>query len=262
MEEQNSVDQRDRFMHISIDDYFSVLKELTINADSYSSLFDHPDFAFMRSMHQKYGAVFSLYVFNRMTGDTFDLSAMTEKFKQEFSKSAHWLKLGYHSDSEETYSDTLPDSVLVANVRAMYSQIERFASRDNIDRIPRFGFFSVNKNGLVALRDQGLVLGALTADDNRVSNCGLTRMELDIIRDSDRYVDREDNLNYFRSERRLDNLDCDEVVELLDLISMGRNNRKNYILFSHAFDYDSLEKAIEWAFEKQIRFDYPSHNIQ
>ena len=253
--------QVDDFMHISIDDTFSVLKNLTINATTYTSLFDHPDFAFMKSMHEKYGAVFSLYVFNKMTGDSFNLSAMTDKFKQDFSKNAHWLKLGYHSDAEDTYSDTLTDSELVANVKSVYDQIQRFASKDNIDLIPRFGFFSVNESGLVALKDQGLVMGALTADDARAENSGLSGVGLDVVRNSDRHVDILEDLHYFRTEKRLDGMAGVDVVNLLNSISLDQNNRKNYILFSHSIDHQPLESAIKWSFEKQISFGFPMNNV-
>ena len=253
--------QTDNFMHISIDDTFSVLKDLTINATTYTSLFDHPDFAFMKSMHEKYGAVFSLYVFNQMTGDSFNLSAMTDKFKQDFSKNAHWLKIGYHSDAEDTYADTLTDSELVANVKSVYAQIQRFASKDNIDLIPRFGFFSVNKSGLLALKAQGLIMGALTADDEREENSGLSGVGLDVVRNSDRYVDILEDLHYFRTEQRLDSMSGEDVVNLLNSINLNQNNRKNYIMFVHSIDHEAINSAVKWAFEKQIGFGYPMNNV-
>ncbi|TLQ49273.1 hypothetical protein FEZ33_01165 [Ruoffia tabacinasalis] len=253
--------QNDNFMHISIDDTFSVLKDLTINASSYATLFDHADFAFMKSMHEQYGAVFSLYLFNQVNGDSFNLEAMTNKFKQEFSENSHWLKLGYHSDAEDTYANTLTDSALVANVKSVYAQIQRFASKDNIDLIPRFGFFSVNKSGLAALKAQGLIMGALTADDARTENSGLSGVGLDVARSADRFVDMLEELHYFRTETRLDGMSGTDVVNLLNSISLDQNNRKNYILFSHSIDHQPLESAIKWSFEKQIGFGYPMNNV-
>ena len=247
------------FMHISVDDVFTVLKDLTENQNNYASLFDHPDFKFFKEMHDTYGSVFSLYVYNRMHDDTFTISNVTTKYKQEFSDNANWLKFGYHSDWEDTKAVDLEDTYLVSNVESVYADISRFASYNSIDKIPRFGFFSANKSGLVALRDKGLILGALTADDDRASNTGLSGVSLSVLKVADRLD--VDGISYFKTETRLDRVSQEDVISNLNTLSDSKYNQESHILFSHSINQTAFRTAIEWANKRGIRFDYPVNNI-
>ena len=251
--------QNDPFMHISVDDVFTVLKDLTENQTNYASLFDHPDFKFLKEMHDSYGAVFSLYVYNRMHDDTFTISNMTTKYKQEFSENANWLKFGYHSDWEDTRASNLEDDYLITNVESVYTDIIRFASYGSIDKLPRFGFFSANKSALLGLKDKGLILGALTADDNRASNVGLDGVALSVLRVAD-FLE-EDGLSYFKTETRLDGVSQEGVISNLNTLSDSKYNQESHILFAHSINQTAFRSAIEWANKRGIKFDYPVNNI-
>ena len=255
-----SVDYKNEpFLHISVDDVFTLLKDLTLNQSNYASLFDHPDFKFLKEMHDTYGAVFSLYVYNRMHDDSFTLSDMTTKYKYEFASSATWLKFGYHSDWEDTKAVDLEDDYLVSNVESVYEDIARFASYRSIDKLPRFGFFSANKSALLELKDKGLILGALTADDDRASNVGLNGVALSVLRVAD--LLEEDGLSYFKTEKRLDGLGRDTVISNLNTLSDSHFNRNAHILFAHSINRTAFGAAIEWANKRGIKFDYPINNI-
>lgn len=251
--------KNDPFVHISVDDVFSILKDLTENQSSYASLFDHPDFNFLKEMHDTYGAVFSLYVYNRVHDDTFTISDMTTKYKFEFAANATWLKFGYHSDWEDTKAVDLEDTYLISNVESVYADIARFASYRSIDKLPRFGFFSANKSALLGLRDKGLILGALTADDDRASNTGLDGVALSVLKVAD-FLE-EDGLSYFKSETRLDGLSQTSVISNLNTLSDNLFNQNAYILFAHSINQTAFRAAIEWANGRRIKFDYPINNI-
>jgi|GEM_PF-6165152 len=254
--------QPQKIMHISIDDTFELMKNLTTNKDSYASLFDHPTFAQLKEWHEEYGAVFSFYLFWSKTTDSFTMADVTTKFKTDFTNNAHWLKFGYHSMYENTYSNTLSDADLVENVTDMHNAIANFASVDNIDRIPRFGFFSVSQSGLIALRNQGLILGALTADDNRADNSGLSNQALSIVRKYDRYTDVYNKLEYFRTEVRFDSGTAASVTSQLNALCRDQNNNQVYIMFAHSIIEPTIEAILEWVSKKNdIVFDYPQNII-
>ena len=151
------------YAHFSFDDTSYILKDLTDNAATYSSIFDQPELAFLRDMHIKYGAVFSLYLFYNHNG--FSLDNMTSKFLDEFSRNAHWLKFGFHSDSVKNYNNTLPEELL-ADYTKMINRIILFASGSTIDTIPRFHNFGANMESQLLLKDNNIPYdGMLGADD-------------------------------------------------------------------------------------------------
>ncbi|MFD0958238.1 hypothetical protein [Paenibacillus chungangensis] len=251
-----------KFMHISFDDTYDLMKDLTVNEARYNSLFEHEVFAYLREMHEKYGAVFSFYLFYGRTDDAFTMSDMTIKFKDEFAAHAEWLKFGYHSLYENTRSSGLSDEEMIASVRDMHAAIIRFAGADSIDKIVRFGYFSVNTSALIALKRQGLIDGALTADDDRTDNCGLSGAALRILRQYDRYTDLEHGVRYYRSERRFDSCDSSEqMVSQLSMLQDDENNNECYILFGHSVLQTPITAALQWAYEQgDIAFRYPMHS--
>jgi len=93
---------------VSSDDNIRFLKELT--EGNYASIFDHPYLAVYKKAHDLYGAKVHLnlfYAFDDMarsffTEDSayFDLSMMTDRYKEEFIANSHWLKLAFHAKSE------------------------------------------------------------------------------------------------------------------------------------------------------------------
>lgn len=248
-----------KFMHISFDDTFELLKEITLNASLYDSLFDHEAFAYLRDLHCSYGAVFTFYLFYARTDNRFTMADVTTRFRDEFAANAHWLKFGYHSKYETTRSADLTDEELIANVREMHEAIVRFAGEEAIDKVVRFGFFSVNPSALKKLRAQNLILGSLTADDDRADNNGLTGDPLRIVQTRDRHYDPSADFHYFRSETRMDTLNtADKITGKLEELYQDPNNNEAFILFAHSIIEEPITAAVKWAHHKQdIRFDYP-----
>lgn len=252
----------EKLMHISFDDTFSLLKQLTTNEASYTSLFDHSTFAFLRDMHNTYGAVFTFYLFYARTDDTFTMANVTTKFKSEFMANASWLKFGYHSLYEDTRSANLTDAELITNVNEMHAAITNFAGADSIDKIVRFGYFSVNQSALIALNSANLILGALTADDNRADNSGLSDGPLVTVQNYDRYSDLQHNIHYFRSETRFDGTSGETLVGRLNQLYNDVNNSEQYILFAHSVLNEPITAALEWAYKKgDIRFGFPMNIV-
>jgi hypothetical protein len=117
-----------KYIHFSIDDSIQWLKELSTS--SYVSIFEHSGFAQLKSLHDAYGAVFTIELF--YTDGTWDLSQMSTAYRLEFSRHAHWLKFGFHGlDGVVNYS-TLTDTVLATtHYNNLVNAIRLFATGDN-----------------------------------------------------------------------------------------------------------------------------------
>ena len=88
------------YIHLSIDDTFEIFKDLAQNAMYYSSIFENPYLHFLEMLHTQYGLVASMYCFTE-EGD-FSLSNVPDIFCPDFTKSADWLKWGFHGRSQNS----------------------------------------------------------------------------------------------------------------------------------------------------------------
>ncbi|WP_296025151.1 hypothetical protein [uncultured Treponema sp.] len=86
-------------IHFSVDDVINCFENLTRNEKKYTSAFDEPFFAYIKSLHEKYDAKVSLYCFYEKEG--FSLAECTERFADDFKASSSWLKFGFHSERPE-----------------------------------------------------------------------------------------------------------------------------------------------------------------
>ncbi|MFS1028758.1 hypothetical protein ACFC89_08755, partial [Enterococcus casseliflavus] len=255
------------YMFFSLDDTISILKDLTENSSNYTSIFNNEKLGFLKSMHDDYGSVFTLLLFNE-DSDGWDISSTTNKYRLEFAANSHWLKFGFHSQkSDVNYAESTGDDFVSAYSICM-AQIRRFATDANIDTIPRVQNFSASKAAQLALKSQfGLFNGLHGADDNRASNAGLSGAALSLLQTNDDYYDIENNLYYLRSETRLDGKASADVTTLLNNQYYDVNNNRIYNMFFHETTLHNLSTqgavraAAKWAFDKRIRFDFPMHNV-
>ena len=249
------------YAHMSFDDVFSILKDLTDNSDSYTSVFDQPQFKLFKNAYNAYGVKITLNVFYKLSTDSFNLSQVTTKFKTEFSNNSHWLKFAYHATDETVKPSTLSDADLVTDVQNVHGAIDRFAGQRSIDKVPRFGFFNVSKSGLKALRYRNLVLGALGADDARAENSGLTGVGLYTLQNSDSYLDKENSIHYFKTEPRLDSVSDERIKEIIDTGLSNPNQNQVFILFSHHINERVLNTMASYTQSRGLRFDFPMNNL-
>lgn len=93
---------------LSSDDNIRFLKELT--EGDFKSIFDHPYLAVYKKAHDLYGAKVHINIHYSFCDKSrkrfsdnhqyFDLSMMTDRYKDEFKANSGWLKLAFHSKSE------------------------------------------------------------------------------------------------------------------------------------------------------------------
>ena len=159
------------YMHLSFDDTYKCFRNLQNN--NYSSIWNEKFLGWMKGLHDTYGAVFSIYVFNEQFSE-YANSSKASKYASEFYEAKDWLKIGLHSpkndqdvnfskDGYNTYEvgqeqwNTFVDNVL--KVTGSYL---------SIDRMPRLHNCAGSKEAILGMRDANYgALGFLGVDDTR-----------------------------------------------------------------------------------------------
>ena len=163
----------------TVDDTILVLKDLT--QGDYHSIFEHPYLALVKSLHEKYGVKIQLNLFYR-EGDFavtelkkteeksyFNLSNMTERYKEEWERCSNWLKMSFHSDRNNirpykncSYQEIYDDC------QKVHKEIIRFAGEKSLAKTITVHYCGYCKRvALLAMKDCGMVgaLGIYGTDD-------------------------------------------------------------------------------------------------
>lgn len=150
---------------VSSDDNIRFLKELT--EGNYASIFDHPYLAVYKKAHDLYGAKVHLNLFYAFDDRAracfsekhtyFDLSMMTDRYRDEFRRNADWLKLAFHAYSEfpdAPYKDADTETIRKDCI-AVCREIVRFAGAECISDSTTVHWGEANPECVRALRALG-----------------------------------------------------------------------------------------------------------
>lgn len=241
-----------RYIHFSVDDVIGWLEEL----DDYSTLFHHPRFQFLKSIHERYGAVVTLELFYRKEG--FNLSYVTPRFKDEFEKNSNWLRMAFHGyDSQSNYFE-IPSIQAKEHYQLVTNAIMTFASQSNIDSIPRTHFFSGTLENVRIWYDSSpRVHGFLTSDDEREHMLYLNKEQRQSLHDTAYYFDQTEQLHFVKSQPRLENW-TNPVHDLNNLNKL----MTRLAFFTHEQNWSpaietKIEALCEWGITKGYRFAFP-----
>ena len=166
----------------TVDDNIRFLRHLTEQRPA--SMFDLPYLAFYRRMHEQYGLKVQLNLFYESRD--FNLSQMTDAYRDEWAACADWLKLSFHSKAEwpaSPYADSGYDEVF-ADCSAVHREILRFAGEASLARTTTIHYCRNTADGLRALRDCGVegLLGLFGTDENPRTSYEVTEEHLGAIR--------------------------------------------------------------------------------
>ena len=147
---------------LSVDDNIWWLAELT--RDRPASLFDHPYLAVYKEAHERFGAKVRLNLFYQVEGQAvekygpFNLSMMTDQYKEEFRANADWLHLAFHSLQEEPGKPYLNSSYeeVFEDCRKVHSEIIRFAGEECLEHATTIHFGECSEAGIRALQENGI----------------------------------------------------------------------------------------------------------
>ncbi|MBR6728258.1 MAG: hypothetical protein IKM08_08695 [Clostridia bacterium] len=154
---------------ISSDDNILFLANITAHKDEYTSIFDDPYLAVYKKAHDLYGAKVHLnlfYAFDRTAAacfkserPDFDLSMVTDKFKDEWRANADWLQLAFHARTEfpgAPYRNG-DAATVTADYEAIRREVIRFAGEKAFsDDVTTIHFGAANEEVLQALRALGI----------------------------------------------------------------------------------------------------------
>lgn len=161
---------RTGFYRLSIDDSILFLLDINENKDVYQSVFENPFLALLKKAHDLYGAQVHInlfYEYNNLAmrcfqkhRDYFNLSMMTDKFKNEFMHHSDWLHFSFHARSEfpdKPYENTLYNRI-DSDIKLVRSEIERFAGCSISPPVTTLHWGASNETGVRALRANGYKL--------------------------------------------------------------------------------------------------------
>lgn len=236
-----------KYVHFSLDDFILSFKDITENSEKYDSIFDNKVFGHMKSLHEEYGIVFSCYCFYEM--ENFTLRDVTEKFAEEFSKNADWLKFGFHGLNGDTKYDQSKVDDAQNDYDLVINQLLRITGTDTcIDRVPRIHYYAGSEESLAAMGNtQDGLKGALTADDDRQSyyldqNCE------DILDCQDTYYDSNHHLYFYTTDFRLEK--ANNVSEALEIFQSLRDTDQDNILIIFTHEWQLTSKKFGWKMNK------------
>lgn len=156
-------------LHITVDDCIRCFQDLTLHTEEYPSMLDHPYLALFHEAYQKYGMGVHINVFYENEDGSFNLSMMTDRYREEFQANAHWLSLSFHSIREfpdAPYQNADYDTV-TRDCRLVTEEIRRFAGDNVLRETTTLHWGASNLEGARALRDQGFraLCGYLMLDE-------------------------------------------------------------------------------------------------
>lgn len=263
-------EQNKQYIHISFDDVYACLKDITEHADTYTTIFDNDFFAWLKEMNQSYGAVFTLYTFNYDShAPEYDISKLPARYAQQLAASSAWLKFAFHAKDNLKKYDTDDAEGIKADYEKFTTAVLRATGgcTQCIDRVNRLGFFAGSKANVEALQkcEHGL-LGLLTADNSeeRISYY-FDAEKTKLLNQVGEYADAENGLLFLRSQLRLEsvaslreqyerikNYTAPKVIELF-------THEQCFFEESHVEGYTVqglLEEYIKWAYEEGYGFDF------
>ena len=256
------------FIHISSDDVVTIFQDIKTNA--YASIFNHPTLAFLKSMNEKYGMVFSGYCFYQTSDLSFNLSQMPNTYVSEFEENADWLKFGAHYlDLNGGNFGTVDTTKAVTYYTNIMTELFRICgTAASLDFVPRFHNYAGSAEFIQAIKQLNLgPVGLITSEDVR-QNYHLDSQTNTYMQTHDRHFDYTNGLHLFSTDLRLENItDVATALSSRKHDSAYAGRMKELLLFTHE-NYLSestmkskIESACQWAVTNGYSFEFPQNRI-
>jgi hypothetical protein len=235
----------------SIDDNSFFLRDIA--KKKYASLFDCFYLKMLRDLHTKYGVKFVLNTYYT-TGDGFDLTKFSDRYKPEWRDNAPWLRLAFHAhanDPDRPYQNATAET-LIADLDQVAEQIRRFAGEEVYSPPTVIHWGMVQPEALKPLFERGVRV--LSGYFERVP----TGWDVNYLFDDDRseYLSRHDALMDFPSGIVFSKIDivvnlvpADRIVAALEPLTRDPNQAEIMDLFTH--------EQYFWPFYRNYIPDHP-----
>lgn len=245
-----------KIMHISFDDVYECLYDITEN--NYSSVFENSMLSDLKSLHNEYGAVFTLNCFVKSTKqNNYDISKLPTRYQEELSSCSDWLKFAFHAQDDNSRYDEDCVQEITESYKIFTDAILNLTGNPNsIDTVTRLGFFSGNSANVNAIKncDYGIT-GLLTADDERISYYFSQEMN-DFVNSKNECYDINTGFKLIQTQKRLEGVK-DTSAELKTLNEYNGNIIE---VFTHESEYSKVKNRlieyIKWAKESGVGFGF------
>jgi hypothetical protein len=235
-------------VHFSIDDAHYFFKDLTDKETEYKSCLENKFLSSLKYLHDKYNAVFTLYVYVIASGigesgEDFDIMNMTRKFDDELKNFSPWLNLSFHGVSRDT-SPVLASEEFAERYDKF---IERFAPQAGRQAIRLHRWWCTDEIVLF-LKKRGVNMLLCPDDDSKAYN--LDAQQSGYVSLFGKFV--ENGMTYVKTDLRLEK--AGDPVKRLNFL----RDKENIVLFTHEYLWDSrkAEAAIKWLKAHGYRFVY------
>ena len=250
---------------LSIDDAVWFLKDINANTSTYSSIFNNPFLGFLKEVHDAYDTKVHINIFYETDG--FNLSQMTDQFKNEWRANASWLQLSFHAKAEfpdNPYIHAGYDQVKT-ECDAVIRQIRRFAGDELTGPVTTLHWGEVPVEVSRALRDAGYTgqLCDFNVDDN-LSPCSyyLNVEQRRHINKRFLWRDNKEAIGFIKSSIIIDTKKTEHIIPYLDQYEQqGRKPPYADLLIHEQYFYPGYHNyqpnyrqkvltAVQWAVEK------------
>ena len=264
-----------KYMHISFGDVSHSLLRLK-NAE-YTSLYEEPFFAWLKSLHDAYGAKFSIYAYVNI------LEQVPDTYKEEFAAAKDWLKIGLHAkDMSSSYAGLKYDTGVTVWNRFAENVLRITGTYDSIDRMPKLENFAGSREVLRGMKEADLnseyKYGAIgfVANIGDTSTYYLDATAWNTLHTDDFYIDKENDvpfLTFVAIDLQFGSLDAvaakrqEQYVaatamhSCLAFMSEGQIYNENGFIQDEAGTAELLksqvEELCEFANSNGIKFNYP-----
>lgn len=202
-----------KYVHISFDDVsYSLLR---LQNEEYTSLYDEPFFAWLKTLHDTYGAKFSIYAYVNV------LEQVPDSYKEEFSEAKDWLKIGLHAeDAASSYAGLDYETGKTVWNRFAENVLRITGTYESIDRMPKLENSAGSREILQGMRDADLnseykygAIGFL-ADNGDQNTYYLDVDAWSALHTNDFYIDKENEvtfLTFVATDLQFGGLDADSA---------------------------------------------------
>lgn len=249
---------------LSLDDNIWFLKDISLNASKYNSIFENPYLGFLKEVHETYGTKIHINIYYQTEG--FNLSQMTDKFKSEWIQNSDWLRLSFHAlanDPDKPYIKSGYEEVK-RDCEMVKDEIRRFAGEELLGPVTTLHWGEATAEGCQALKESGYT--ALAGYFNFEEGIPVVSYYLDNEKTqhlSDRFIwrDNQQGLIFKKLSIVLNSWKLDEIVPLLTELKKDPKKSEFVDLMIHEqyfypfyVDYQpdfrqKVIKAVKWASE-------------
>lgn len=224
-------------IHFSVDDIFGSF--MYLKKTNAKTIYDSFVFKTLRELHDEFAITISAYCLYSIEGRC--LTEIPDQWKTELQMVENWLSFGFHGLHENSNYNNQSGSQIKEDYQKLEKEIKRITSHTQLSRIIRLHYFSGNKEVIRALKECG-VAGLLAADDDRISY-GLDRAVNAELRMNGCLHDRETEMDFFRTDFRVENIDEDGVSPLIQEIKA--QNRVVFFTHEHYLGNERVVKNIK-----------------